>query len=64
MKLEKSLNKHKIELSDLDLKPISSDQFNIEIDQSINDAVQGRIITAKNLKSKIRNNNSNILINK
>lgn len=52
--LEKLLHEQKVQLLDLEMKPMSLDQFNNEIDQSINDVAQGRITSAKDLKSRIQ----------
>jgi len=52
--LENLLHKQKVELLDQKMKSISIDQFNKEIDQSLDDAKNGRIISAKDLKSKIQ----------
>ncbi|CAM3457052.1 hypothetical protein [Flavobacterium chungbukense] len=52
--LEKLLHEQKVQLLDLEMKPMSLDQFNNEIDQSVNDVAQGRIISSKDLKSKIQ----------
>ncbi|KOP36339.1 hypothetical protein DBB36_14060 [Flavobacterium sp. WLB] len=52
--LENLLHEKKVELLDSEMKPMNIDQFNNEIDQSINDAFQGRIVSAKDLKSRIQ----------
>lgn len=52
--LEKILHKQKVELIDQEMKSMSIDQFNKEIDQSLDDVTNGRIISAKDLKSKIK----------
>ncbi|MEN2413718.1 hypothetical protein [Flavobacterium mesophilum] len=52
--LEKLLHEQKVQLLDLEMKPMSLDQFNNEIDQSVNDVVQGRITSSKDLKSRIQ----------
>lgn len=52
--LENLLHKQKMELIDQEMKSMSIDQFNKEIDQSLDDAKNGRIISAKDLKSKIQ----------
>ncbi|OXB08089.1 hypothetical protein [Flavobacterium pectinovorum] len=52
--LEKILHKQKVELIDQEMKSMSIDQFNKEIDQSLDDAKNGRIRSAKDLKSKIK----------
>ena len=52
--LENLLHKQKMELIDNEMKSMSIDQFNKEIDQSLDDAKNGRVISAKDLKSKIQ----------
>lgn len=52
--LEKLLHEQKVQLLDLEMKPMSLDQFNKEIDQSVNDVTQGRISSSKDLKSRIQ----------
>ena len=52
--LEKILHKQKVELIDQEMKSMSIDQFNKEIDQSLDDAENGRIRSAKDLKSKVK----------
>ena len=52
--LETILHKQKVELLDQEMKSMSIDQFNKEIDQSLDDVKNGRIISAKDLKSKIK----------
>ena len=52
--LEKLLHKQKAELLDQEIKPMSIEQLNSDIDQSFEDARNGRIIEAKNLKSIIQ----------
>ena len=52
--LETILHKQKVELLDQEMKSMSIDQFNKEIDQSLDDAKNGRIISAKDLKSRIK----------
>lgn len=54
IRLENLLHEQKVELLDSEMKPMSYDQFNKEIDQSLNYAAQGRITTAKDLKSRIQ----------
>ncbi|WP_347049864.1 hypothetical protein [Flavobacterium olei] len=53
-KLENLLHEKKVELTDLEMRPITIDQFNSEIDQSLNDAAHGRVVSAKDLKSRIQ----------
>lgn len=50
--LENLLHKQKVELLDQEMKSMNIDQFNKEIDQSLDDAKNARIISAKDLKSK------------
>ena len=52
--LETILHKQKVELLEQEMKSMSIDQFNKEIDQSLDDAKNGRIISAKDLKSRIK----------
>ena len=52
--LEKLLHEQKGQLLDLEMKPMSLDQFNKELDQSVNDVVQGRITSSQDLKSRIQ----------
>ncbi len=52
--LEKLLHKHKAELIEKDLKPMSLEKFNSDIDQSYDDYVSNDMITAKNLKNKFQ----------
>ncbi|CAD0004427.1 MULTISPECIES: hypothetical protein [Flavobacterium] len=52
--LENLLHKEKVELVDQEMKSMSIDQFNKEIDQSIDDVKNSRIISAKDLKFKIQ----------
>lgn len=54
IRLENLLHEKKTELLDLEMNPMSFDQFNREIDQSLNDAGQSRIVSAKDLKSRIQ----------
>ncbi|MFH7005281.1 hypothetical protein [Flavobacterium bizetiae] len=52
--LENLLHKQKVELLDQEMKSMSIEQFNKEIDQSLDDAKNARIVSAKDLKSKIQ----------
>ena len=52
--LEHLLRKKKAEEIDKLLTPMSIDQFNLEIDQSMKDSDEGRITSAKDLKKKTR----------
>lgn len=53
--LEKVLHKRKSELFEENLKPMSLEQFNNEIDQALEDSGKGEIIKASELKSTIKN---------
>jgi hypothetical protein len=50
--LEKMLNKRKAELYEQELKPMSLDQLNQEIDQALEDSKNNKVISASKLKSK------------
>lgn len=52
--LENLLHKSKSESFDENLKPISLDQLNSEIDKAIDDEDKGKLINAKDLKNKIQ----------
>ena len=52
--LENLLHKQKVELLDQEMKSMNIEQFNKEIDQSLDDAKNARIISTKDLKSKIQ----------
>lgn len=52
--LEKLLHKRKAELIEKDLKPMSLEKFNSDIDQSYDDYINNEIITAKDLKNKFQ----------
>lgn len=52
--LENLLHKQKVELLDPEMKSMNIEQFNKEIDQSLDDARNARIVSAKDLKSKIQ----------
>lgn len=52
--LENLLRKRKIELIENDFKPMSIDQFNSEIDQSLDDSKNEKLIKASELKAKIQ----------
>ena len=51
--LEKLLHKRRIELLESELKPMSMEQFNANIDQSLDDSKNGRIISSKDLLKEI-----------
>ncbi len=52
--LEKLLHKQKAELVDDEMKPMNLEKFNLEIDQSLDDAESGRVTSAKDLKTKFQ----------
>lgn len=52
--LEKMLRNRKAELIENNLKPMSMQQFNDEIDQALNDSKNGQIIKATDLKTKVQ----------
>ena len=52
--LEKFLRNKKTEQFEQTLKPMSIEQFNLEIDQSMKDSDEGRIISARDLKEKVK----------
>jgi len=52
--LEKFLHKQKAELIEQNLTPMTNEQFNSEIDQSLDDSRNGRIIKAQFLKDNIK----------
>lgn len=52
--LEKLLRKRKTELIEQNLKPMSMEQYNAEIDQAMDDSKNGRMIKATDLKTKIK----------
>ena len=52
--LEDLLRKKKIELFEENLTPMSIEQFNQEIDQSLMDSKEERVTSAKELKKKVR----------
>ncbi len=51
--LEQFLRKKKAEQADSLMIPMSIDQFNDEIDQSMMDSNEGRLTSAKDLKKKV-----------
>lgn len=53
--LEKLLHERRMELLESELKPMSMEQFNANIDQSLEDSKNGRIIEANELKKEIEN---------
>jgi len=52
--LEDFLRKKKVELFEENLTPMSIEQFNKEIDQSLMDSNEDRVTSAKDLKGKVR----------
>lgn len=52
--LEKMLLKWKSELYEKNLKPMSIEQFNADIDQSLEDSKNDRVISAQDLKAEIK----------
>lgn len=52
--LENLLRKRKVELLEKSFIPMSSEQFNTEIDQALDDSKNGRLIKATDLKAKIK----------
>jgi len=52
--LEKMLHKRKAELLDKEMKPMSMQQFNKEIDQALDDSENGRLTKASDLKAKVQ----------
>lgn len=52
--LEKLLRKRKAELIEENLKPMTTEQYNAEIDQAMDDSKNGRMIKATDLKAKIK----------
>jgi hypothetical protein len=52
--LEKLLHKRKAELIGKDMKPMSLEQFNKDIDQAEDDFKNGRYISSSDLKAKVQ----------
>lgn len=52
--LEKLLRKRKAEIIEKDLKPMSLEQYNAEIDRAMEDSKNGRMTKATDLKLKIQ----------
>lgn len=52
--LEKMLKKRKAELYEKNLKSMSIEQFNADIDQSLEDSANDRVISARDLKEEIK----------
>jgi len=51
--LEAMLKKRKAELYEENFKPMSLEQFNADIENSISDSVNDRVISARDLKDEI-----------
>ena len=52
--LEKLLHKRKAELIEDEMKPMSMEKFNSDIEQSLEDSKNGRTISAKKLRDEIQ----------
>ena len=52
--LEKLLHKQKAALIEKEMKPMNIENFNSDIDQSLEDAKSGQIISAKKFKNEIQ----------
>jgi len=52
--LEKLLRKSKTEMIDSNLKPMSMEQYDAEIDQAMDDSKNGRMISLEDLKTKVQ----------
>ena len=52
--LEKMLKKRRAELYEKNLKPMSMEHFNADIDQSLEDSANDRVINARDLKEEIK----------
>ena len=52
--LENILRKKKLDLYELNQKPMSMEQFNNEIDQALEDSKNGKLTKAADLKEKIK----------
>ncbi|MCK9271494.1 MAG: hypothetical protein WC271_03775 [Bacteroidales bacterium] len=48
------LHKRKVELIEKNFTPMSTEQFNAEIDQALDDSKNGRLIKVTDLKAKIK----------
>ena len=53
-KLEKILLEDKVKDYEANLKPLSIDNFNNMIDKSIEDANQGNVVSARDLKESVK----------
>lgn len=54
IRLEKILRQRKSELVDEELKPMSMEQYNAEIDQALEESRNGRMTKATELKARIQ----------
>jgi len=52
--LENFIHKNNSEVFEQNLKPMSLNQLNIEIDQALDDEKKNRLISAKDLKNQIQ----------
>lgn len=52
--LEKMLKKRRAELYEKNLKPMSMEQLNADIDKSLEDSANDRVISARDLKEEIK----------
>jgi hypothetical protein len=52
--LEKLLHKQKAELIEKEMNPMSIEKFNSDIDESLEDVTNGRLVSAKDLKTKFQ----------
>ena len=52
--LENILRKKKLDLYELNQKPMSMEQFNNEIDQALEDSKNGKLTKAADMKEKIK----------
>ncbi|MCW2120391.1 hypothetical protein [Flavobacterium sp. 7A] len=52
--LEKLLRKRKAELTENNFKPMTMEQYDVEIDQAMEDSKNGRMIKASDLKAKVQ----------
>lgn len=52
--LEKMLKKRRAELYEKNLNPMSIEQFNADIDKSLEDSANDKVISARDLKEEIK----------
>ncbi|WP_298507560.1 hypothetical protein [uncultured Kordia sp.] len=52
--LEELLKKRKVEMMESNIKPMTMEQYNSEIDQAMSDSKEGRMMKATDLQSKIQ----------